>query len=63
MKKGMKRTNYWMNTVQYIRKPTAQSFLDTDEKVEKYVTVAADCSCNCYGDCSGGDCTSCSECG
>ena len=63
MKNGVKRTNYWTKKVQYNGRTAAQHFLNkqiSDSLKKSAVLSAADCSCNCYGGCSGGDCSSCS---
>lgn len=61
--KGMKRTNYWMREVGYFRRNIAQQFImpQLPSIPETYrIMSSVECSCNCYGGCSGGDCSSCS---
>lgn len=63
MKRGVRRTNYWMRKVQYSGRTSAQHFLNPQifaTLKNSAVMAAADCSCNCHGGCSGGDCSSCS---
>jgi len=60
--KGTSRTNYWMQQVRYTSRSSAQSFLGNEKSsnLKSNVMAASDCSCNCYGGCSGGSCSSCS---
>lgn len=59
---NVSRTNYWTRQVRYIKRSSAQSFLNkkNSSNLKSNVMVASDCSCNCYGGCSGGSCSSCS---
>lgn len=62
----MQRTNYWNPKVKYVTKNSAQDYMKSSKAkaVSSAVRkVAADCSCNCFGGCSGGgSCTSCTSC-
>lgn len=62
MKKGINWTNYWKRKIQYLGQNAAQNFLKPQSlALQRNVVMASgDCSCNCHGDCSGGDCSSCS---
>lgn len=63
MTRGIKKTNYWNHKVQYVGMHTAQSLLKSPKyAADMGLQAASDCSCNCYGGCSGGSCSSCSEC-
>lgn len=62
MSQSIKKTNYWNKKIQYIGLSAAQSILKVPVlATSKNIQMsAADCSCSCHGDCSGGDCSSCS---
>lgn len=62
MRQGIKKANYWKRKIQYISRNAAQNFLRTPKFAlsANVQLTSGDCSCNCHGDCSGGDCSSCS---
>lgn len=65
MDKYINRTNYWnSNKVEYSSFSTFQAFMANKNIGKQNKSINSSCvgSCNCYGDCSGGSCSSCSEC-
>lgn len=62
MAKRIEKTNYWNQKVKYLGMHSAQSFLKSPTYANNMngKMISSDCSCNCHGGCSGGDCSSCS---